>query len=82
MQSGMHHFQKSVTIYPNPTNNQIVISGLEQMSKLEIFTLSGVKVNSFKVSNEIQVDLNLPSGIYLVKITSDSLSTTKKLIIN
>ncbi len=80
--SNANNNQKSVTIYPNPTNNQIVISGLEQMSKLEIFTLSGVKVNSFKVSNEIQVDLNLPSGIYLVKITSDSLSTTKKLIIN
>jgi hypothetical protein len=74
--------KKAPIIYPNPAQNQIVVSGLEQLSQLEIFTLSGVKVKSYKVSNEMQLDLNLPSGIYLVKITSDSLSTTKKLIVN
>ena len=74
--------QKVPTIYPNPANNQIVVSGLDQMSKLEIFTLSGGKVASYIVSNESQVAFNLPSGIYLVKITNDLLSTTKKLIVN
>lgn len=77
------NFEKNAPIiYPNPAQNQIVVSGLEQLSQLEIFTLSGVKVKSYKVSNEMPLDLNLSSGIYLVKITSDSLSTTKKLIVN
>ena len=70
------------SIYPNPAKNQIVVSGLDQLSNLEIYTISGAKVASYLVSNESQLDLNLPSGIYLVKITSDTLSTTKKLIIN
>lgn len=74
--------QKPLTIYPNPAKNQIIISGIEQNSELEIFTLSGVKMNTFRVSNEMQLDLNLAAGIYLVKITSNQLSTTKKLIIN
>jgi hypothetical protein len=74
--------QKSPTIYPNPAKNQIAISGLEQMSKLEIFSLSGVKVGTYLVSNDFKVDINLPSGIYLVKITSETLSITKKLIVN
>ena len=74
--------QKSPTIYPNPAKNQIAISGLDQISKLEIVTLSGVKVASYTVSNESPIALNLPTGIYLVKITSDAFSTTKKLIIN
>jgi len=74
--------QEALIISPNPAQNHIVVSGLEQLSQLDIFTLSGVKVKSYTVSNEMQLDLNLPSGIYLVKITSDSLSTTKKLIIN
>jgi hypothetical protein len=73
--------QKSPFLYPNPAKNQITILGLDQLSNLEIYTLSGVKVNSAMVSNEMSIDLNLPSGIYLVKITSDTLSTTKKLII-
>jgi len=74
--------QKSPTLYPNPAKNQITVSGLEQLSKLEIFNLSGVKVNSQTISNESQIELYLASGIYLVKITSENQSTTKKLIIN
>lgn len=74
--------QKTPTIFPNPAKNQIAISGLDQLSNLEIYTISGAKVANYLVLNESQLDLNLPSGIYLVKITSDSLSTTKKLIIN
>ena len=78
---------------PRLKGNYITESGLlnpselnnfrgDQLSNLEIFTISGAKVASYLVSNESQLDLNLPSGIYLVKITSDTLSTTKKLIIN
>jgi hypothetical protein len=80
--SSVDFIQKSPFLYPNPAKNQITILGLDQLSNIEIYTLSGVKVNSTMVSNEMSIDLNLPSGIYLVKITSDSLSTTKKLIIN
>lgn len=74
--------QKSPTIFPNPAQNQVVISGIEKLSNLVIYSISGEKVASYLVSNESQLDLNLPSGIYLVKIISDTFSTTKKLIIN
>ena len=74
--------QKSPTIYPNPAKNQILISGLDQISTLEIFMLSGGKVAIYTVSNETTIDLNLPTGIYLVKITNDAFSTTKKLLVN
>ncbi len=79
--SSADFIQKSPSLYPNPAKNQITILGLDQLSNLEIYTLSGVKVNSAMVSNEMSIDVNLPSGIYLVKITSDTISTTKKLII-
>lgn len=74
--------QKSPTIFPNPAQNQVVISGIEKLSNLVIYSISGEKVASYLVSNESQLDLNLPSGIYLVKIISDTFLTTKKLIIN
>ena len=70
-----------VSIYPNPTTNQITISGLNQESSIEIFSLSGMKLMSTSFSGTTQLDLNLASGMYLAKISSDNKTTTKKLII-
>lgn len=74
--------QFSPTIYPNPAKNTLLVYGLKQTCKFEIYTISGIKVKSEMVSNETSVDLNLSSGIYLVKITSDNQTITKKLIVN
>ena len=70
-----------VSIYPNPTQNQITISGLNQESTIEILSLSGMKLMSAVFSGTTQLDLNLASGMYLAKISSDNKVTTKKLII-
>ena len=71
-----------VLIYPNPAQNQIIISGLNVESSLEIFTLSGMKLKTIDFTGTTQLDLNLSSGIYLAKITTENKSTTKKLIVN
>jgi hypothetical protein len=71
-----------VTIYPNPAQNQITISGLNQESTIEIFTLSGVKLKTINFVGTTQLNLNLASGMYFAKITSENKSTTKKLIVN
>ena len=69
------------SLHPNPTSNQITISGLNQESTIEIFSLSGMKLMSTYFSGTTQLDLNLASGMYLAKISSDNKTTTKKLII-
>jgi hypothetical protein len=71
-----------VSIYPNPAQNQITISGLNQESTIEIFTLSGVKLKTINFVGTTQLNLNLASGMYFAKITSENKSTTKKLIVN
>jgi endonuclease I len=70
-----------VSVYPNPSTNQITISGLNQESTIEIFSLSGIKLMSASFSGTTQLNLNLASGMYLAKILSDNKITTKKLII-
>lgn len=70
-----------VSVYPNPAQNQITISGLDQESKVEIFTVSGVKLMNETFSGVTQLPLNLVPGMYLAKITSDNKTITKKLII-
>ena len=70
-----------VSVYPNPAQNQITISGLNQKSTIEIYTVSGIKLMNVAFSGETQLPLNLASGMYLAKIISDNKSVTKKLII-
>jgi len=70
-----------VSVYPNPAQNQITISGLNQKSTIEVYTVSGIKLMNVAFSGETQLPLNLASGMYLAKITSDNKSITKKLII-
>lgn len=68
-------------IYPNPTKNSFSLS--KDASSIEIYTITGQLVNSFK---NIQMDqqLNIESlqtGIYSVKIIDNNgISQTKKLI--
>jgi hypothetical protein len=71
-----------VSIYPNPSQNQITISGLNQESTIEIFNLSGMKLKTINFVGTTHLNLNLASGMYLAKIISEKKSTTKKLIVN
>lgn len=67
------HPEKAYQIYPNPvTHGKIYIKGknLAQISKAEIYTLSGTLVKSihapFKTTNYLTIQ-DLPKGIYLLK---------------
>lgn len=71
----------NVSIYPNPAQNQITISGLNKESSIEIFTLTGSKLMSSSFIGETKINLNFASGVYIAKIISENKITTKKLII-
>jgi hypothetical protein len=70
-------------IYPNPSNGtfNIQISNTEPTS-LKIFNLNGQLVyqNSL-LSNKNELNLNLPSGLYIAIINNNNSSQTHKLII-
>ena len=53
----------------------ITIDIEENTSKLEVYTLDGQLFLTEKINN--QITLNLPSGIYLVRVNS----TTKRVVI-
>ena len=71
----------SVKVYPNPTVDYIIVSGVSSLARVEIYTITGQKVQEVAFENEVRIPLELQSGMYLVKISNDSSSITKKIIV-
>ena len=69
-----------ITLYPNPTNGRIYISGLNTNAEINVFSVEGKLLKHYNLI-ENYVDLDLASGLYLLKLKSDNQSITKKLII-
>lgn len=68
-----------ILIYPNPFNNQLLISGLEIGSDIQVYNVNGQLLLSEKVDKE-QVELStemLKTGIYFVKAKNEVFKVIK-----
>ncbi len=75
--------KERVTIYPNPTSEQLKINGLESVDNLEIYSIQGQLVEIDIQWNLEQKLLNvqeLSKGTYFLKIYSDKKTHTFKFI--
>ena len=79
--STQNPIENRVVVYPNPASEYLIVSGLEGSSKVEIYTITGQLVQSQDFNNEIHINLDLHVGMYLVKVTNGTQSTTKKIIV-
>ena len=70
-----------VVLYPNPTKNNITISGISTDATIEVYSVFGQKVLEQNFTGETSINLNLASGIYLAKIASDKKVVTKKIVV-
>lgn len=69
-------------MYPNPTKNNLFIeTALNSDINVSIVNMLGKEVVNTKVVNNTVNVSNLTSGIYIVKITEEGKTSTKKLII-
>jgi hypothetical protein len=71
------------SIYPNPTDSAFVTISSKNNDAMiiQVFDLLGKQIkNEILIDNTLNVS-NLKSGIYLVKITQNNTSVTKKLVI-
>jgi len=76
----------SINIFPNPTNGiaNVVVKGLNSIADLTIYTLHGQLIFQEKVTGNstTQLDLtNVPSGIYMVRISNETINNLSKLVI-
>lgn len=70
-----------VVIYPNPAKDYITVFGISDQSTIEIYSLSGAKLYNSSFLGETRLRIDLASGIYLAKISSDTKTLYKKLVI-
>jgi len=77
---------KNLTVYPNPTNNLITLSGFDnETGTVQIFNQAGQCIYSSEITqNESVISLKLlvqKSGLYFVKVTCHSWIETRKVIL-
>lgn len=68
-----------LSIYPNPVESTLYIKGNLENYDIEVYTLLGQSM--IKVFNVKEINLSqFKEGIYLVKITAENKTTTKRII--
>lgn len=76
----------NVVVYPNPSNNnRINIQSEVVLDEIQLINLNGQLVQQIKkpVSQDNTYSLNnLPQGFYLLKLSSENQTITKKVIVN
>ncbi len=81
---------QAIKLYPNPANNQVTVSFESEASldvPIQIFDVNGRLVANNNTmtqagENKVSLDLaNLPNGNYLVRITANTFTTTKQLVV-
>lgn len=63
-------FAKAISLYPNPTQSQVNITGTASVLKLELINLSGQSIKSLQPSNSVSLE-GVANGLYFIKITTD-----------
>ena len=71
----------NIRLYPNPVKNKLYVSGIKNDAQVELFSIEGRKLSAYSFQGDASFDLNLSSGIYVVKISSEGQSMTKKIVV-
>ena len=71
----------SVKIFPNPASSFILVNGLLDTAQMSIFDVKGQLLQKQNIEPNRKIGLKLASGIYFVKLYTDSKIFTKKMVV-
>lgn len=72
----------NVFLYPNPANNVIEFSSLENIESVKVISILGAEAGNFTIINNRLSVQNLSNGMYLLKLKLENgVIVTRKLII-
>ena len=73
-----------ITVYPNPAvNGSFTIKGIETIKQIELVNMVGEKVRAFTNLNQpsLNIQVNVPHGIYVINFFDGEQYSFKKIII-
>ena len=70
----------SFNVYPNPVENQLVISSEENIETISIYNLNGIMVYSGEYNAEGIDIMNLETGVYFVNIKTESYDIIRRIV--
>ena len=73
-------FTNAITVYPNPTNGVINISGVEKVDAIKVFSINGQLVKEAVNTNRLDLS-SQRSGLYMIEIEHEGATSVNKLII-
>jgi PKD repeat protein len=75
---------KDLIIYPNPSHGLINLefSNISNLNSIEFYNSLGQILIVEKIEKPSKIEVNLPEGIYYIKIKSGQFTTFKKIVIN
>ena len=77
-----NNFSRDVSVYPNPSNDQFTISGVQPGNRLEIYNMTGEKVCDLKLNDQKETfSHSLNPGIYFLTVTDGKNMYRNKLIV-
>ena len=72
-----------IKVYPNPTKGEVYIKGVRESSLIKIYNSQGLKVlETQNNTDNLSLNLNLSSGVYLIHVIQDYKSIFKRIVIN
>ena len=75
------NYETQIKVFPNPSHDGFYLKGIQNETELDLYSIDGRKIKSFKVNQDTYIDYSLSAGMYLLKITSEGLSSIKKIVI-
>lgn len=77
---------RQISVYPNPAKEMLYIDGVNSAQmKIEVFSILGEKLKATVISEEskLKIDISdLPKGIYLLTLSDNYYSVTKRIVKN
>jgi hypothetical protein len=72
----------SIEIFPNPTIGTVFINGIKNDTVIDVLSLDGRKLKTYVINQNTLLNLNVSSGVYLLKVSSNGKIYTQKVVVN